>query len=168
MAGTDAYDVYTGPGTELAVVLAVYGVVEDIAYVFPDEAKGADELVSAVQRGFVVYAYAGDDEVCAGLVECGEADAVGVQVLVTCVLHVVLVVGIVDDTLQVAFVVAYLESVLIVLVWLLHSVAVFVPAKLMLYCKNLSLDGGLMNILSYFCVLELITGQWLKFIIGIV
>ena len=151
----EADGVHAGTDAELAVGLASYVLVEYVADVFPDEAQGAEELVAAAQGGFVVYADAGDDEVRACVVECGEADAVGLEVLVSGVFEVVLVVGVVDDALQVTFVVAYLECLLVHIGLSLSFVCVL-SCKVNALLQKVPVNGELMDYFSYFCVRELV------------
>ena len=68
------------------------------------------ELIAAAQRGLVVECHLGDDKVVTGSTHIGKAEADGEEELMTRVLQVVLVVGVVDDALEVAFVVAHLHE----------------------------------------------------------
>ena len=79
-------------------------------YLMPSlECQTGDELVAAGQRGFKSHVHAGYHGVDALLVKLGEADTDGGEKLVAGVLDIVLVIGIVDDSLQVAFIVADLH-----------------------------------------------------------
>lgn len=90
------------------------GKTEDvlIKYVFDAfflEIELGDKLIAAFKWGLEGHIEAGYYGVDAFGVELGETDAGSRQKFVTGVLYVVLVVGVVYDALQIAFVIAYLH-----------------------------------------------------------
>ena len=82
---------------------------EDVFYAFLLEFEFGNELVAALQRCLELHVEACHYGVCTLFVEFGEAHSVGEQELMACVLDVVLVVGVVDNALKVAFVVSDLH-----------------------------------------------------------
>ena len=72
----------------------------------PLQAQLNREAVAASEGGLVVDFSAGEDQVVALFVEAGKAEAEALQILVAGVFEVVLVHGVVDDALEIAFVVA--------------------------------------------------------------
>ena len=68
------------------------------------------KAVAADQGGFVVDLDAGEYEVVARLVEAGKAEAETGQILVAGVFEVILINGVVDKALEIAFVVADVQS----------------------------------------------------------
>ena len=105
----NGYDVHLGAAGKFAVGQAHDVVVEDVLEVVLLDASAHHKFVAAAQRYLVGQGDACHDEVDALLVQFVERTAQAQQHLVAGVFAVVLVVSVVDDTLQVALVVADLE-----------------------------------------------------------
>ena len=85
-------------------------LVEDVLEAVLLEPQTGDELVVAAQGSLVLQFHAGHDGIDASGVHLGKAKATLLQEQVTGMLGVVQVVGIVDDTFDVALVVAHLHT----------------------------------------------------------
>ena len=94
---------------DLHVGQAVDVLVEHVLDAVLLDVELADELVAALERGLELHVEARYNSVGALLMELGEAHSVGKQKLMAGVLDVVLVVGVVNYALKVAFVVAHLH-----------------------------------------------------------
>ena len=67
------------------------------------------ELVSTLQWGFESHGEASHYRIDSLLMKCSKTDTHRRQKLVTGMFQIVLIIGIIDDALQVAFIVAYLH-----------------------------------------------------------
>ena len=103
----DGIDVSTNDDFVVALAEDVlHENVLDTVFLYP---KFGDEFVATLERNLKRQGESSHHTVDASLVKFGEADVVGKEKFVTCVFDVVLIVGIVDDALEVAFVVAHLH-----------------------------------------------------------
>ena len=108
LAVDEAHGVHLGAHAQLEVGQAEDVLHEDVAQAVFLEPQLADVFVAAAQWCLELHGEPGHYCVGASVVQLGEADAVGEQELVAAVLEVVLVGGVVDNALKVAFVVAHL------------------------------------------------------------
>ena len=83
---------------------------EDEFYAIALEIDGADELIATAERMLVVHRDARHDRVVAFGVHLREADAARNQKFMAGMFGVVLIIGIIDDVLQVALIVAHLQA----------------------------------------------------------
>ena len=103
----DGFDL--GTNHDFVVALAedvLHENVLDTVFLYP---KFGDEFVATLEGNLELHGESRHDTVDASIVELGEADVVGKEKFVTCVFDVVLIVGVVDNALEVAFVVAHLH-----------------------------------------------------------
>ena len=106
----DADGIDLGTDNDFVVGLAkdvLHENVLDTIFLYPEF---GDEFVATFEWNLELHGESCHHTVDASLMEFGEADVVGKEKFVTCVFDVVLIVGVVDDALQVAFVVAHLEA----------------------------------------------------------
>ena len=80
--------------------------VLDTVFLYP---KFGDEFVATFEWNLKLHGESCHDTVNASLMKFGETDVVGKEKFVTCMFDVMLIVGVVDDALEVAFVVAHLH-----------------------------------------------------------
>lgn len=99
-----------GQHTDFACSHVGNALVENPAQAFLVDVDTYGKFIAAAQGRFVVNLNAVDNKVDAPFVIIGKADAGGEQELVSCVLQIVLVIGIVDYALDIAFVVAYFHG----------------------------------------------------------
>ena len=96
--------------TERIVGDAVDVVLKDIAYALFVKVEAREELVVAFQWPLELQLHPGHDSVHALFVQVGKAHAEGTEKAVTSMLGIVEIVGVVDDALDVAFVIAHLHT----------------------------------------------------------
>ena len=103
----DGFDL--GTNHDFVVALAedvLHENVLDTVFLYPEF---GDEFVATLERNLELHGESSHHTVDASLMKFGEADVVGKEKFVTCVFDVVLIVGVVDNALEVAFVVAHLH-----------------------------------------------------------
>ena len=103
----DSFDL--GTNHDFVVGLAedvLHENVLDTVFFYP---KSRDEFVATFEWNLKLHGESRHDTVDASLMKFGEADVVGKEKFVTCMFDIVLIVGVVDDALEVAFVVAHLH-----------------------------------------------------------
>ena len=100
---------YGGTEREAAIGFAIDVVGEYVAQTFLLHVETRDERVVATQRCLVLQVHASHNGIYALLVQTSEAHAERREIEVACVLGVVEIVGIVDDALDVALIVANLH-----------------------------------------------------------
>ena len=110
MSVDEAYQRNLSAETDDLVGGAVDVLVEDVLHALLLNPEARDELVVAAQGGLVLQRHAGHHGVDALGVHLGEAQSAVLQEEVARVLRIVQVVGIVDDALDVALVVAHLHA----------------------------------------------------------
>lgn len=92
-----------------AVGLTVDVLLEDVTHTFAIDVEAGKELLTATEGCTIVDGYTADHDVDALAMKVFETDADTLNKLVTGDLEIVLVVGIVDNSLDVTFVVARLQ-----------------------------------------------------------
>ena len=122
---TDCF--YAALGTELTIGQTVYILQEKYLGTLALQVDANDELVATDEGQFILYGYLGYHCIDTALVQTTEVLAKRFEKFVACVLHIVLVIGIVHHALKVALVVAYLH---------LQTVDIFV----LIHMRNTLLD----------------------------
>ena len=103
----DGFDLGTNHNFVVALAEDVlHENVLDTVLLYP---KFGDEFVATLEGNLKLHGESRHNTVDASIVELGETDVVGKEKFVTCVFDVVLIVGVVDNALEVAFVVAHLH-----------------------------------------------------------
>ena len=92
-----------------AVGLAVDVLLEDVADTFAVDVEAGKEFLTSAKRSTIVDGDTADHDIDALAMKFFEADADTLDKLVTSDLEIVLVVGVVDNSLDIAFVVARLQ-----------------------------------------------------------